>query len=188
MQPQAIDPLLRQSIGQFLSALTDPDLNVRRVALVAFNSAAHNKPSLVRDLLDTVLPQLYSETKVRVSIWDFETLKIINIIINFWILLQKELIREVEMGPFKHTVDDGLDIRKAAFECMYTLLDSCLDRLDVFEFLNHVENGLKDHYDIKMLTYLMVARLAQLCPTAVLQSKYRQFFLFKKTFLFFIKF
>lgn len=76
------------------------------------------------------------------------------------------------MGPFKHTVDDGLDIRKAAFECMYTLLDSCLDRLDIFEFLIHVENGLKDHYDIKMLTYLMVARLAQLCPTATLQSKY----------------
>lgn len=76
------------------------------------------------------------------------------------------------MGPFKHTVDDGLDLRKAAFECMYTLLDSCLDRLDVFEFLNHVENGLRDHYDIKMLTYLMTARLAQLCPTAVLQSKY----------------
>lgn len=54
------------------------------------------------------------------------------------------------MGPFKHTVDDGLDIRKAAFECMYTLLDSCLDRLDIFEFLNHVEDGLKDHYDIKV--------------------------------------
>lgn len=67
LQPQAIDPLLRQSIGEFLRTLQDPDLNVRRVALVAFNSAAHNKPSLVRDLLDSVLPQLYSETKVRVS-------------------------------------------------------------------------------------------------------------------------
>ncbi|XP_066581205.1 cullin-associated NEDD8-dissociated protein 1 [Prorops nasuta] len=145
-QPQPIDPLLKQCMGNFLVALEDPDLNVRRVALVAFNSAAHNKPMLIRDLLDTVLPHIYAETKIK-----------------------KELIREVEMGPFKHTVDDGLDLRKAAFECMYTLLDSCLDRLDVFEFLNHVENGLRDHYDIKMLTYLMTARLAQLCPNAVLQ-------------------
>ncbi len=54
------------------------------------------------------------------------------------------------MGPFKHTVDDGLDLRKAAFECMYTLLETCLDRVDSFEFLNHVEDGLKDHYDIKV--------------------------------------
>ncbi|XP_008485639.1 cullin-associated NEDD8-dissociated protein 1, partial [Diaphorina citri] len=117
-QPQSIDPLLRQTIGDFLSALKDSDLNVRRVALVAFNSAAHNKPSLVIDLLDSVLPQLYAETAVK-----------------------KTLIREVEMGPFKHTVDDGLDIRKAAFECMYTLLDTCLDRVDMFEFLNHLESG-----------------------------------------------
>lgn len=145
-QPQAIDPLLRECMGEFLGTLRDPDLGVRRVALVAFNSAAHNKPSLIRDLLDEVLPQLYQETKVK-----------------------KELIREVEMGPFKHTVDDGLDLRKAAFECMYTLLGSCLDRLDVFLFLQHVEGGLRDHYDIKMLTYLMTARLAQLCPTVVLQ-------------------
>ena len=63
---------------------------------------------------------------------------------------------------------------------MYTLLDTCVDRfdlttlffpfvfmnfsllffyrLDIFEFLSHVQDGLKDHYDIKMLTYLMVAR------------------------------
>ncbi|KAK3749091.1 hypothetical protein RRG08_034063 [Elysia crispata] len=145
-QPQPIDPLLKACIGDFLRTLQDEDLTVRRVALVTFNSAAHNKPSLIRDLLETVLPHLYNETKVR-----------------------KELIREVEMGPFKHTLDDGLDIRKAAFECMYTLLDSCLDRLDIFEFLNHVEDGLKDHYDIKMLTYLMLVRLSHLCPSAVLQ-------------------
>ncbi|KAL5015536.1 hypothetical protein ScPMuIL_009806 [Solemya velum] len=145
-QPQAIDPLLRNCFGDFLKSLQDTDLNVRQVALVTFNSAAHKKPSLIRDLLDTVLPHLYNETKVR-----------------------RELIREVEMGPFKHTLDDGLDIRKAAFECMYTMLESCLDRLDIFEFLNHVEDGLKDHYDIKMLTYLMLVRLAHLCPNAVLQ-------------------
>jgi len=145
--PQPIDHLLRTEIGHFLATLRDPDLNVRRVALVAFNSAAHNKPSLIRELLREVLPQLYNETQKR-----------------------KELIREVEMGPFKHEVDDGLDLRKAAFECMYTLLDTCVDRLDIFEFLSHVQDGLKDHYDIKMLTYLMVARVSQLCPGAVLQK------------------
>jgi cullin-associated NEDD8-dissociated protein 1 len=62
--PQAIDPLLRSCIGDFLATLNDPDLNVRRVALVTFNSAAHNKPSLIKDLLPTFLPQLYNETKV----------------------------------------------------------------------------------------------------------------------------
>ncbi|KAM6980352.1 cullin-associated NEDD8-dissociated protein 2 [Aplochiton taeniatus] len=144
--PAPVDTLLRDCIGDFLKMLQDKDINVRRVALVMFNSAAHNKPSLIRGLLATVLPHLYKETQIR-----------------------KDLIREVEMGPFKHTVDDGLDVRKAAFECMYTLLDSCLDGLDVLLFLDHVEEGLKDHYDIRMLTFLMLARLASLCPSAVLQ-------------------
>ncbi|CAN9512592.1 unnamed protein product [Ophioblennius macclurei] len=144
--PAPIDSLLKDCIGDFLKTLQDDDINVRRVALVMFNSAAHNKPSLIRGLLGRVLPHLYKETQIR-----------------------KDLIREVEMGPFKHTVDDGLDVRKAAFECMYTLLDSCLEGLDVLHFLDHVEEGLKDHYDIRMLTFLMLARLASLCPAAVLQ-------------------
>lgn len=151
-QPQPIDVLLKQCIRQFLLALKDSEPSVRRVALVAFNSAVHNKPSLVRDLLPELLPLLYEETKVK-----------------------KELIREVEMGPFKHTVDDGLDIRKAAFECMYTLLEQGLDRVDIMLFLEHVQAGLRDHYDIKMLTYLMTARLAHLCPSFVLQRKFFSF-------------
>ncbi|XP_054071793.1 cullin-associated NEDD8-dissociated protein 1-like isoform X1 [Rissa tridactyla] len=148
VNPSELLPRLKKQLssGDFLKTLQDPDLNVRRVALAMFNSAAHNKPSLIRDLLNAVLPSLYNETKVR-----------------------RELIREVEMGPFKHTVDDGLDVRKAAFECMYTLLESCLDRLDIYEYLNHVEDGLKDHYDIRMLTFIMLARLSTLCPSAVLQ-------------------
>ncbi|XP_054585844.1 cullin-associated NEDD8-dissociated protein 2 isoform X2 [Eptesicus fuscus] len=121
-QPHPIDPLLKSFI------------------------AVHNKPSLVRDLLNDILPLLYRETKIR-----------------------RDLIREVEMGPFKHTVDDGLDVRKAAFECMYSLLESCLGQLVICEFLNHVEDGLKDHYDIRMLTFIMLARLATLCPVPVLQ-------------------
>ncbi|XP_040059897.2 cullin-associated NEDD8-dissociated protein 2 [Gasterosteus aculeatus] len=145
-QPAAIDALLRDCMGDFLKTLQDEDINVRRVSLVMFNSAVHNKPSLIRGLLATVLPHLYRETQIR-----------------------KDLIREVEMGPFKHSVDEGLDLRKAAFEVMYSLLDGSLEGLDLLQFLDHVEEGLKDHYDIRMLTFLMLARLASLCPAAVLQ-------------------
>ncbi|PIO77515.1 HEAT repeat protein [Teladorsagia circumcincta] len=146
-EKRPVDAVLQQCIGEFLQTMTDSDLNVRRVALVVLNSAAHNKPSLIRNLLDVLLPSVYSETQVR-----------------------KELIREVEMGPFKHQVDDGLDLRKSAFECMYTLLESCLEKLEIFEFINYVENGLRDmHHDIRLLSYLMLMKLAMLCPNQLVQ-------------------
>lgn len=43
----AVDDLLQSLMAHFLQTVCDKDLNVRRVALVAFNSAAHNKPRLV---------------------------------------------------------------------------------------------------------------------------------------------
>lgn len=76
-------------LAQFLSHMRDEDLGVRAVSLSALNSAAHNKPAIVRDALPTLLPHLYAETVV-----------------------DEKLVRFVEMGPFKHRVDDGLETRK----------------------------------------------------------------------------
>lgn len=137
--------MLKNCIGDFLKILEDLDLNVRRVVLVIFNLVVYNKLLLIRDLLDIVFLYFYNEMKVR-----------------------KEFIREVEMGFFKYIVDDGLDIRKVVFECMYIFLDSCFDRFDIFEFLNYVEDGLKDYYDIKMLIFLMLVRLFIFCLSVVL--------------------
>lgn len=49
------------------------------------------------------------------------------------------------MSP-AHTpqIDDGLELRKAAFECLDILLDSgaCRGQLDTPTFLQHLQSGL----------------------------------------------
>ena len=58
-------------------------------------------------------------------------------------MVQQELIRTVDLGPFKHIVDDGLELRKAAFECVDTLLDSCLDQVNPSSFIvPYLKSGL----------------------------------------------
>jgi len=144
---QEVDKLLHPGMAEFLALLKDKDLNVRKNTLLTLNFAAHNKPSLIRDVLPEYLPLIFGESKVK-----------------------PELIREVDLGPFKHKVDDGLEIRKAAFECMYTLLDTCLDRVNVPAFIANLVDGLKDHYDIKTLSHLMLIRLASVAGPALLEG------------------
>lgn len=51
---------------------------------------------------------------------------------------------------------------------MYTLVDTCLSKIDIFEFLSYVISGLSDEsQEIKVLNYMMLQRLAASCPTAV---------------------
>ncbi|KAF9091293.1 Cullin-associated NEDD8-dissociated protein 1 [Mortierella sp. AD031] len=143
---RSYDELLRPLIVEFLSLMKDTDLNVRRLSLSTLDSAAHNKPYLIRDVLGQLLPLLYQETNVV-----------------------EELIHIVEMGPFKHRVDDGLEIRKSAFECMYTLLEKCRDKVEIFAFIDRILVGLVDQPDIKMLCHLTLVRLSIVSPTAVAQ-------------------
>lgn len=142
------DELLAPLIVEFFKLIHDEDLGVRRLALSALTSAAHNKPHLVRDHLTSLLPELYAQTVVDES-----------------------LVRIVEMGPFKHKVDDGLDLRKTAYECMHTLLDTCVKDIDVHEFLDRVLGGLKDEEEVKKLCYLMLAKLAHITPIAMTQRE-----------------
>ena len=53
------------------------------------------------------------------------------------------MCREVDLGPFKHKIDDGLELRKAAFECMDVLLERCRDQISMADFITHLEKGLQ---------------------------------------------
>ncbi|KIJ68853.1 hypothetical protein HYDPIDRAFT_82664 [Hydnomerulius pinastri MD-312] len=134
------DELLAPLLMDFLSLMKDADLTVRRLALSALNSAARTKPHLVRDHLPTLLPILYAETKVN-----------------------PDLIRIVQMGPWTHKVDDGLEARKTAWETLYTLLDTCLHKLDLPTYLTHLLPALADPSDeIKVLSHLLLSRLSSI--------------------------
>lgn len=145
-RPQPIDDYIKSCISTFLLLIKDSDRHVRRAAVSALSTAAHNKPGLIRDLLPELLPLLYDQTVIK-----------------------KELIRTVDLGPFKHIVDDGLELRKGAFECMDTVLDSCQDQINYSAFITpYLLAGLSDHYDVKMPCHLILSKLSEKCGSAVL--------------------
>eukprot|EP00798_Chlamydomonas_sp_ICE-L_P008748 gene8748-33609_t len=123
------------------------DRHVRRAAVVSLSALAYQKQVLVVGQMSQLLPMLYAQTVIR-----------------------EDMIRTVDLGPFKHKIDDGLELRKAAFECLDILLESCRSAVtvDAGAFVQHLESGLKDHYDVKMPCHLMLSKLAATEPAAVL--------------------
>jgi len=45
--------------------------------------------------------------------------------------IRPELIQEVDLGPFKHKVDNGLPMRKAAFQLLETLQERAMESIDL---------------------------------------------------------
>lgn len=76
-------------VDMLLVMLQDSDMEIRRLAMTTLNSAAHNKPDFILPALNELMPFVFRESVIK-----------------------QELVREVMLGPFKHTVDDGLEVRK----------------------------------------------------------------------------
>ncbi|KAF2851444.1 cullin-associated NEDD8-dissociated protein-like protein [Plenodomus tracheiphilus IPT5] len=142
---EAYDEYLRPIVVPMLvQMLSEPDLENRRLALMTFNSAMHNKPDIILPALDQLLPLAMKETVIK-----------------------PELIREVQMGPFKHKVDDGLEIRKSAYETLYALLEKAFARLspiEVADFFDRIVAGIADEHDIRVLCNLMLTKLMVIAP------------------------
>ncbi|KAF2024087.1 TIP120-domain-containing protein [Setomelanomma holmii] len=145
---EAYDEYLRPIVVPMLvQMLNEPDLENRRLALMTFNSAMHNKRDIILPALDQLLPLAMKETVVK-----------------------PELIREVQMGPFKHKVDDGLEIRKSAYETLYALLETSFSRLspvEVSEFFDRIVAGITDEHDVRILCNLMLTKLMVIAPDQV---------------------
>jgi cullin-associated NEDD8-dissociated protein 1 len=89
--------------------------------------------------------------------------KILNILLSHT-EHRPDLMKTVDLGPFKHSVDEGIALRKAAFEALLALLPSFLSSFqdeNVSESLvDALTKGLKDHQDVrgvveKLFNYLL---------------------------------
>lgn len=136
------DEFLRPIILNFLELVEDEKLEIRQVALSTLISAIHNKPNLVVPHLPKLLPILNKET-----------------------MIDESRIRHVQMGPFKQKFDDGLYLRKTAYETIYTLVTSLSPRrlksiLNLETLLDRVISGLSDEHDIKVLSCVTLGRIS----------------------------
>ena len=87
---EAFDEILKPILLDMLTTmLGDANLENCRLALTTMNSATTNKSDLMLPHLAHLIPSVIKDSKVN-----------------------PDLIREVQMGPFKHKVDDGLELRK----------------------------------------------------------------------------
>ncbi|KAJ5083444.1 hypothetical protein N7456_012871 [Penicillium angulare] len=138
----AFNDVLRPLMVPLLTdMLADEDLGNHRLALTTLNSAIHNKMVLLLPHLGELLPSVFGDTHIKA-----------------------ELIREVQMGPFKHKVDDGLDLRKSAYETLYASLDTSFAQTHLSELFDRVIAGVEDEQDIRAVSNLMTSKLIISAP------------------------
>ena len=143
--PTSIAPLTSAMV-HFLPMLADADLEVRKAALLMINAAVHHNPSIIEPFVSAqVLPLVYDA-------------------------LSLVLKRSVDLGPFKHTVDDGLPLRKVALACVETMLDTIPDKVDIGAFIPRLVVLLADKDELQLQSHQILSNLCTYAPGAILGS------------------
>lgn len=124
--------VLSTFMPQFLKQLDQNELIVRNAALLMVYSAVHHMPQLVASFMqDLIMPSLFAAAELK-------------------------LTRVVDLGPFKHTVDDALPLRKSAMSIFATCLEKLPESLDIAAFMPVLARALCDLEDVQLKAYQIV--------------------------------
>lgn len=113
-----------------LNSLADEELQVRKAALHSLNVACLSQTctELFRGHVDLIFERIKEDSKPK-----------------------PELIREVDLGPFKHKVDDGLPLRKFAYTVSCSLLAAYPEQVASPTLIDLVQQGLADNEDVQVI-------------------------------------
>lgn len=127
------------------------DVEVKKNALEALTSIIHSNwvvmKAQLREKIGSILAFAIQETQTR-----------------------KELITEVDLGPFKHRVDNGLPMRKAAFGLLETLIEKATDSIDLSTVVATIISvGLSDTAEeCVVLNLNILAKMSQISTAVVI--------------------
>lgn len=141
--PMEVTMTLRECMRDFLHLLRDDDLDVKKAALLMINSAAHHNIAVLSSFIPTDVFPVLLET------------------------LQIKLERVIDLGPFKHKVDDNLVLRKLSLSSLEILLAAAPDKFDANAVMELSEKLVVDHEEVKMLFIQILPRIAKHTPGAV---------------------
>jgi len=131
-------------LDRVLSIVEDADLEVLRSALLMVNAAVRHHPELVSDKLrEPIVPLLLNALDVKLE-------------------------RKVDLGPFKHTIDDGLPLRRDALMVIISVFDASPQKLDLNRFMPKLVACLSDTDEIKLQAYQMICKIRKINQAALI--------------------
>ncbi|KAF5879746.1 putative cullin binding protein [Botrytis fragariae] len=148
--------LLAQSA--LVGYLSDPNASIRAMVIQAirYTLSDFGEPSIGTDYIECCCAQQADLINPNLN-------QLLPFVMSESVI-KEELIHEVMMGPFKHKVDDGLEVRKSAYETLYALMETAFSRINILDFYDRIIAGLKDEHDIRSLCNLMLNKLVILDP------------------------
>ncbi|KAJ2556839.1 hypothetical protein EV175_001736 [Coemansia sp. RSA 1933] len=125
-----------------MSSIRDNDINIRKLGLLALYTVIQSKAVLLGGLAETIQPTLFEQTVVN-----------------------EKLVRIIPMGPFKKRVDDGLDARRCAYQCVHMLVRNLSSVVDTAAVVDSVIRGITDEQDIRAVVQQIVSESVTSFPT-----------------------
>lgn len=97
---------LQQSVDDLIDLTKDSDINVRGNVFESLTAITHSSPISVKGKAEIIQKQATLFTSIDPS-----------------------LIKEVDLGCFKHKVDEGIPVRKAAYGLIETMVEKVPERV-----------------------------------------------------------
>eukprot|EP01029_Cantina_marsupialis_P020292 TRINITY_DN4759_c0_g4_i1.p1 TRINITY_DN4759_c0_g4~~TRINITY_DN4759_c0_g4_i1.p1 ORF type:complete len:1254 (-),score=383.99 TRINITY_DN4759_c0_g4_i1:186-3401(-) len=141
-------------VESFLAPMQDcNDLALCRSALILASAIAQNAPMLLHQFC--FLGKNSPSTDTTLSLSENGLFQLV-----FTAAAHKS-VRVVNYGPFKQNVDDGIPLRKAAFQCLQALMQNLPSQVPIGDCFACAKTALGDCDEIKIMAHNILALFSQ---------------------------